>query len=72
MLAALYLGMPVRVPLAWARYPRLPIAAAVAVAVLAARRTRRPPRGWDAFLAFATSAVLLRCAGMLLIQCCTR
>jgi hypothetical protein len=63
-----YLFIPLNGPLRWTLLPVLPTAViATGIAALVAWRGCYPRQGWDAFLAFPTSSVLLATAGMLLI-----
>ncbi|MBB4743937.1 Ethanolamine utilization protein EutJ (predicted chaperonin) [Actinoplanes octamycinicus] len=62
--AALYFIYPYRIPLRWALLPILPIAAvAITFAVIIRRRPYPPAGGWEAFLAFPMTPLLIIAVG---------
>ncbi|MFF5293025.1 Hsp70 family protein [Paractinoplanes globisporus] len=69
VLGSLYLDTEVTPFLRWSLLPLVPVIAAVtAIAWVSVRLRRVPVGGWDAFLAFPVSSVILVSAGTLLVQ----
>jgi len=68
VVAAVTFGQSVAGPLRWALLPILPMAVCAAgVAWLAGRRSVAPGQGWDAFLAFPVSSVIIAGLGTVLV-----
>jgi hypothetical protein len=66
--AAVLFAYPITGLLRWSLLPSLPVAAAAAaVAVLAWRRRATPAGGWDHFLTFPASSMILATAGILAV-----
>jgi hypothetical protein len=69
VVTALYTGLPLSSPLRWALLPAVCVAVlAAAVTLITTRRRQPPPHGWDGFLTFPPSAVILAGSGMFLVQ----
>lgn len=67
--AAVYFAWGLASPLRWTLYPAAAVAVvAVVVAVIAGRWPRTPVQGWDGYLAFPTTVVVLAGVGMVLVE----